>query len=82
MPYPQYNYGDAGRYLDQKGIEYKVHGDELLLNCIFNGCDDNSSPNEHHLYINNSTGQYHCFKCGASGNLITLKRYFGNLRRK
>lgn len=82
MPYQQYNYGDAGRYLDQKGIDYKAHGNELVLDCIFNGCDDDSSPNEHHLYINNSTGQYHCFKCGASGNLITLKRHFGDIGRK
>lgn len=81
MPFQAYSYGDAERYLNQKSIDYISHGNELLVDCLFSGCDDDSSPNEHHLYINNSTGQYHCFKCGASGNLTTLKRHLGDTRR-
>lgn len=82
MPYQPYNYGDAERYLDQKGIDYDTRGDELLVDCFFGGCDEHSPPHHHHLYINNSTGRYLCFKCGAKGNLTTLKRHFGDIRRR
>lgn len=82
MPYPPYKYGDAEKYLAEKGINFITRRDELVVDCLFNGCDNDSAPNEHHLYINNNTGQYHCFKCGASGNLITLKRHFGDIRSK
>lgn len=81
MSYRQYKYGDVQRYLDKKGVDYTIRGDELLVDCFFGDCDSDSHPNEHHLSFNNRTGQYHCFKCGAKGNLITLKRHFGDIRR-
>lgn len=68
----------ASEYLDTKGIEYKRRGSELSTNCLFNGCDDDSRPNEHHLYLDDTTGQYHCKKCDASGNLVTLKKHLGD----
>ncbi len=66
------------QYLHDKSIEYIEHGKELATNCVFHGCDDDSRPNEHHLHINSETGQYHCKKCGESGNLVTLKKHFGD----
>lgn len=37
---------------------------------------------EYHFNINTETGQYHCFKCNENGNLITLKKHFGDLQKK
>ncbi len=81
MPYPPYNYGDVQKVLDKYSIDYVIRGNELLTNCFFGGCDEDSRQNEHHLSFNLSTGQYHCFKCGAKGNLITLKHSL-RVRRK
>lgn len=73
MPYQPYKEGDAEKLLIKYGIDYIPQRDELLVNCLFSGCDDDSSGKEHHLYINNKTGLYICFKCGAKGNMTTLK---------
>lgn len=70
---------ETERYLNTKGLHFKKHGSELITKCIFSNCDEDSRSNEAHLYINIDTGQYHCKKCNARGNLITLKRHFGDL---
>lgn len=64
-------------YLNQKGIAYVERGNELITKCLFSSCDQNSREGEAHLYFNKETGQYDCKKCGEKGNLITLKKYFG-----
>lgn len=63
-------------YLDSKGIEHREHKGQLEVRCLFNGCDDDSRPNERHLFFDKETGQYHCFKCNEKGNLKTLTRYY------
>jgi hypothetical protein len=65
-------------YLNQKGIEFKEVGGELIAHCLFSGCDDESRRNEAHLYFDAETGQYDCKKCGAKGNILTLMRHFGD----
>ena len=65
-------------YLISKGIDYIERRGELLVKCIFGGCDEDSRREEYHLSFNAGTGQYHCFKCEAIGNLITLKKHFGD----
>lgn len=67
-----------GEYLTQKGIEFKEINGELISACFFNGCDEDSGSNERHLYFSEETGQYHCKKCGAKGNLKTLMEHFGD----
>jgi|GEM_PF-288112 len=63
--------------LQSQSVEYREHGDELNLRCLFNDCDNDSHGTEAHLYINKDTGLYECKKCGEKGNLKTLKAHFG-----
>jgi hypothetical protein len=65
-------------YLTKKGIDFKEANGELITACLFNGCDDDSRGEERHLYFDAETGQHHCKKCGASGNLVTLIKHFGD----
>lgn len=64
---------DTRRFLSEYGISYRESGPELIAKCVFSDCDVDSKGVEAHLYISADTGQYHCKKCGAKGNLITLK---------
>lgn len=72
----RYSPGDTAEYLTKMGVDFNRRGNELLVRCIFNGCDDDSRGQERHLSFNDATGLYQCFKCGARGNFITLKKYF------
>lgn len=63
-------------YLQDWGIEYKRCGKELLLKCLFSGCDA-YTKGARHLYMNEETGAYLCFRCGAKGNLVTLAKHLG-----
>lgn len=62
--------------LRQWGIEYKHSGKELLLKCVFSDCDVYKQTSRH-LYMNDNTGVFCCFKCGAKGNLFTLAKHLG-----
>jgi 5S rRNA maturation endonuclease (ribonuclease M5) len=66
------------QYLDKKGISYKEVGKELVVRCLFSGCDENSREGEAHLYFNSETSQYDCKKCGAKGNIFTLAKHLGD----
>ena len=69
-------------YLHHRGIEFKESNGELIVKCLFNGCDADSRSNEAHLYFSKTNSQYHCKKCDASGNIQTLAKHFGdNLRQ-
>jgi len=65
-------------YLTQKNIPFTERNGELIVKCVFNDCDQDSRPNEAHLYFKAETGQYDCKKCGETGNLVTLARHFGD----
>lgn len=71
-------------YLTQKGIKFWEAGKgELKLHCVFNNCDVDSKGSEAHLHItDNEQGLYHCKKCGAKGNLVTLAKHLdGNINQ-
>jgi len=68
--------------LDRHNIVYTERGEELILHCLFNDCDADSRPNEAHLYVSSQTGQYHCKKCSASGNLTVLAKQLGETIEK
>lgn len=72
-------YETIDEYLDRINIEYVERNGQLLTDCLFNNCDDDSRPNEYHLYFSKETGQYFCHKCGEKGNIITLKKFRGEL---
>ncbi|OQA36516.1 MAG: hypothetical protein BWY53_00508 [Parcubacteria group bacterium ADurb.Bin326] len=65
-------------YLKNKNIPFKEHYGELIVPCLFNGCDDDSRTGEGHLYFSAETGQYDCKKCGAKGNLVTLAKFLND----
>jgi DNA primase len=67
-------------YLENKGIPFSKRGKELITDCLFSNCDEDTKRNElPHLYFDSESGQYHCKKCDSRGNLITLVRHLGNL---
>lgn len=77
MPEP----GEIVDYLKSKNLDYYIKGDEIQFPCPHGDCDTaREHPNQKnfHCSINATTGQYHCVKCGQSGNLTTLKRLFGD----
>ena len=67
-------------YLEKQGItDYKQKGDEISFTCPFGSCDDDHRKNEEfHCSFNCSNCTYNCFKCGATGNYITLLKHFGD----
>ncbi len=65
-------------YLSEKNIPFRQSGQELITNCLFNNCDQDSKGIEAHLYFNKETGVYDCKKCGEKGNLFTLAKYLGD----
>ncbi len=67
-------------YLIKKGIQFIENNGEIVSKCIFNGCDKDSRSNEAHLYFDTQTGKYQCKKCGTSGNIFTLVKYFGDCK--
>lgn len=73
--------GEVLEYIQKKGLDYKEMqgGKEIAFPCPFNGCDDDKRPSEEfHCNINTETGLYYCHKCNAKGNLLTLKKHFGD----
>ena len=73
-----YDRNNIIKLLSRQGIhEYKIIRNELSFPCPFGHCDDDHREREeYHCSINLITGQYHCFKCHAKGNLKTLQRHF------
>ena len=69
-------------YLAGKNVVFREVGKEIIAKCLFNDCDKDSKGNEGHLYFDVETGQYECKKCGERGNLITLKKHFGETELK
>lgn len=65
-------------YLTRRGISFREANGECITRCLFNDCDQDSRPNEAHLYFSSETGQYDCKKCGAQGNIITLAKHLGD----
>ena len=68
-------------YLAKHNIgDYKKKNDEISFPCPFDvACDgDHKGNEEYHCNFNLTNCTYHCFKCGASGNYLTLLRHFGD----
>lgn len=77
--YNNYNI-NAEEYLQNKGVRIiRKEGQEIVLHCLFSNCDSDSKGSEAHMYIKKETGQYHCKKCDARGNMVTLRKHFGDI---
>jgi KaiC/GvpD/RAD55 family RecA-like ATPase len=60
-------------YLGSKGVQYKLNGTEAVIVCPV--C------NKEKLYINTTTGVYHCFYCEAKNPYsFTAKGHFSRLK--
>jgi len=53
--------------LTEKGIDYKVQGNDAVISCL-NPEHDDTNPS---MRVDKITGVYHCFSCGYKGNLFT-----------
>jgi DNA primase len=53
--------------LTEKGIDYKIQGNDAVISCL-NPEHDDSNPS---MRVDKVTGVYHCFSCGYKGNLFT-----------
>lgn len=53
--------------LTEKGIDYKIQGNDAVISCL-NPEHDDSNPS---MRVDKITGVYHCFSCGYKGNLFT-----------
>lgn len=58
-------------YLQNKNIVFKESNNELISKCVF--CEKYN-----HLYFSSKTSQYHCKRCGETGNIFTLAKYLGD----
>lgn len=56
--------------------DYKIRRNELSCSCPFH---DEYTPS---FNANLETGVYHCFGCGAKGNIITFVAEMENISRK
>ena len=60
------------QYID----DYKIRGNEIICCCPFH---EDSRPS---FTANTETGLYHCFSCGAKGNVTTFVAEMGNITNK
>jgi len=64
-------------YVQQKGLAYRLQSGQVVLReCPF--CGDAKS----HFYMDQDKGAFFCHKCNEKGNLVTLKRHFGDHDRQ
>lgn len=56
--------------------DYEIRGNELICSCPFH---DEDTPS---FNVNLKNGVYHCFGCGAKGNVITFVAELEHISRK
>jgi len=65
--------GQALSYIQDKGFDYKEQAGQIVLKlCPF--CGDQKG----HFYMEPEAGGFYCHRCSEKGNLITLKKHFGD----
>ena len=67
---------DVAGFLHTHNIETESHGYELRFKCPFTD-HKNDNPGEYGFSISKNNGQFMCYKCGETGNLITLCKKLG-----
>jgi len=63
--------------LEDKGIEFRERGREIITHCLANNCDEDSTGIEAHMYIHADHGCFYCFKCGEKGSYYNLLKLMG-----
>jgi len=64
-------------YLESKGFDFRIHGGELVMRCVFDGCDQDTRHHGH-FYVSLEKGVFMCHHCGKTGNMVTLSRHLGD----
>ena len=68
--------GEIASFLSLHATWVKTYGDEIRFRpCPANGCDSQHNPS---IQINQKSGLWRCFKCGATGNWFSLTKAFGS----
>lgn len=68
--------GEVAAFLSRHASWVKAYGDEIRFRpCPVNHCDNAKNPSTD---INQKTGLWRCWACGAVGNFYTLTRAFGD----
>jgi len=63
----------AIEYVLSKGLDHQIQSGQIILKvCPF--CGDQKN----HFYMNQDEGAFFCHKCQEGGNLITLKKHYGD----
>jgi len=63
-------------YIQSKGLEYRIQSGQIVLKiCPF--CGDQKN----HFYMAPDEGTFFCHKCQERGNIITLKKHYGDLNQ-
>jgi len=73
MNYENIDYGRIYSYYIE---DYKIRGNEFICLCPFH--DEGTSS----FNANLETGVYHCFGCGAKGNVVTFVAEMENINNK
>jgi len=64
---------DLASVLEELGVDvYKIHGDEINGRCPVHHKVKGRDSSRNSWYINVDSGLWHCFTCGARGNLSQL----------
>jgi hypothetical protein len=64
---------DIADVLNQLGVDvHRVHGDEVNARCPVHHRVKGRESSRYSWYMNTDTGLWHCFTCGARGNLSML----------
>ena len=65
-------------FLARFGIHYNVQsaGSEITINCLWH------EDVKHKLYVNATSGLFHCFSCNEKGSFLKLARKIYQLRKK
>jgi twinkle protein len=67
----------ALEYIQSKELEYRIQsGQAILKTCPF--CGDSKS----HFYMDQDGGAFCCHKCQERGNLVTLKKHYGDYEER
>lgn len=65
--------GDLATVLEGLGVDvHKTHGDEICARCPVHHKVKGRESTRYTWYMNTETGLWHCFTCGARGNLSMI----------
>jgi len=66
-------------FINRYNLDYKCSGGEFIIKqCPFCHPDTSKVDNQNKLQINDETGMYHCYRCGASGLVNNIRNDYSD----